>query len=299
MYKRQYDNYDGSVVTHGTNTLAFSSAALSFALPNLDKPVVLTGAQVPFGVAGSDASLNLQNAIRVAAHEVPRVLGVVTVFGSYIISGVKTRKRSSFALDAFAVEAGECLGRIGTEIEFNTYALEKHHCYLESSSGRARFANKLKVYADFNTSDLLSLNELPGIESEWLIKSIRLKEQKSACPLRGAIICAFGAGDSACRDFLVELNRLSIPVVIANQSEHGKATMQVNEPGKKLFVDGLAVPAFDMTLECLTVKFSWLLGQNFSYTEIQRLLVSDLRGEIDAPEMPKNVISRQELVVGA
>jgi L-asparaginase len=97
----EYENYDAFVITHGTNTLGYTCAALSFALGNLGKPVILTGSQVPYGEPGSDAVMNLQNAVQVAANEGERLVGVVAVFGSHIVTGVRVKKRTEFAYDAF------------------------------------------------------------------------------------------------------------------------------------------------------------------------------------------------------
>jgi L-asparaginase len=82
----EYENYDAFVITHGTNTLGYTCAALSFALGKLGKPVILTGSQVPYSYPGSDAVMNLENAIRVAANERETLVGVMAVFGSEIIT---------------------------------------------------------------------------------------------------------------------------------------------------------------------------------------------------------------------
>ena len=98
MIHDRYDDFDSFVVTHGTNTLGYTCAALSFALANPAKPIVLTGSQVPSGVPGSDALTNLQNAIRVAVwqREAGPLKGVMAVFGSHIITGTRVKKDTEF-----------------------------------------------------------------------------------------------------------------------------------------------------------------------------------------------------------
>ena len=108
-----YDEYDSFIVTHGTNTLGYTCAALSFAFANLNKPVILTGSQVPSGMPGSDALTNLNNAIRVAVWPYHPVKGIVAVFGSHIITGTRVKKSTEFDYDAFQSFTSASIGRIG------------------------------------------------------------------------------------------------------------------------------------------------------------------------------------------
>ena len=110
----EYDKYDGFLITHGTNTMAYTASALSFALQNLGKPVVLTGAQVPAEVISTDGRNNLVNALRVCTLDIS---GVFVVFGSKIIMGVRSKKISESDLDAFATFNATDFGRIGIGIE--------------------------------------------------------------------------------------------------------------------------------------------------------------------------------------
>jgi len=105
-----YDSYDGFVITHGTDTMAYSAAALSFFLQELDKPVVFTGSQISIGLIGSDGKRNLVNAFRVAKSDISEV---VVVFGSKIIRGVRARKISAFSLEAFDSVNENPIGEIG------------------------------------------------------------------------------------------------------------------------------------------------------------------------------------------
>jgi L-asparaginase len=161
--KNRYDDIDGFIVTHGTNTMGYTCGALSFALPNLNKPVVVTGSQVPSGQPASDALMNLANAVRVAAYPYEGgVRGVVCVFGSHIISGVRVKKSTEFDLDAF--QTSESLGRIGRIIQIHDDRLKRHHSYLtRGADPPALIRADLRLLNSFDQA-LLSLTEFPGLD---------------------------------------------------------------------------------------------------------------------------------------
>lgn len=96
-----YDDFDAFIILHGTNTMGYTGAALSFALENINKPVILTGAQVPLGYLGSDATTNLVNSLRLAVWGYHPIKGVLCVFGSKIISGTRIKKGTDFDYDPF------------------------------------------------------------------------------------------------------------------------------------------------------------------------------------------------------
>ena len=127
--QKEYDNYQAFIITHGTNTLGYSSAALSFAFENINKPVIMTGSQVPFGFAGSDALMNLDNSLRIAAWPYHKLRGVIVVFGSSIITGTRVKKSTDFDYDAFKSFTSNNLGEIGRIIQINDDGLEKHNSY--------------------------------------------------------------------------------------------------------------------------------------------------------------------------
>jgi L-asparaginase len=275
----EYDAYDAFLITHGTNTLGYTSAALSFALGNLGKPVVLTGAQVPYGETGSDAVMNLENAARVASQR-ERLAGVVAVFGSHIITGVRVKKRTEFAYDAFTTFGSEnSLGRIGRELSWNQVLLDRHNSFMNPTAEKAR---QLDVKASFEM-DLVSLTEFPGLSSRFfkvLVDS----------GVKGILYRAAGAGDpnvapknvrfANLREGFEYLRAKKIPIVVTTQAAEGVASMDVNEPGKLASELG-AIAAWDMSLEAMTVKLAWLLGRGFSYDEIRSSMLKSFRGEID------------------
>src|SRR3989338_4850006 len=121
----KYDDFDAFIILHGTNTMGYTAAALTFALENLNKPVILTGAQVPLGYLGSDATTNLVNSLRLAVWGYHPIKGVMAVFGSKIITGARVKKGTDFDYDPFASFMAGSLGQIGRFIRINQPALDK------------------------------------------------------------------------------------------------------------------------------------------------------------------------------
>jgi len=278
-----YDAHDSFIITHGTNTLGYTCAALSFALANLNKPVILTGSQVPAGLPGTDGLTNLNNAIRVAVwkREKNPIKGVLAVFGSHIISGTRVKKDTEFDYDAFKSFGIGSIGRIGRIININETSLAKHLSYLSTAEyPSARTALDLVCENDFDMSSE-SLSEFPGMSPKFF-QTLVEKEN-----VRGFILRAFGAGDASShlRAGFEYLKKKEIPIVVTTQAPNGNSNFQVNEPGKYLRDHDLAIPAFDMSIEAQTTKLAWLLAKRnkdeLSYKELCRKMKQDIRGEIN------------------
>lgn len=281
----KYHKYDGFVVTHGTNTMGYTSAALSFALENLGKPVVVTGSQVPFGWPGSDAVMNLENAMRVATWDAKPgpVRGVICVFGSHIITGTRVKKSTEFDYDAFQSFSTASLGRIGRVIRWNASNLDRHHKYLSKSAPEACAGRPLRVTRTFD-SRVLSFTEFPGMDPETFKRlSAHLIDQDR---MRGIVFRAFGAGDVSTylHPVFQYLKDRQIPIVVTTQAPNGNSNFAVNEPGQLLDKHKLAIPAYDMSIESMTTKLMWLLGQGFGYDEITDRMLDDLHGEVSPEE---------------
>ena len=281
LVQKHYNDHDSFIVTHGTNTMGYTCAALSFAIANLNKPVVVTGSQVPSGMPGSDALANLNNGIRVALwpHQ-PTVKGVVAVFGSHIITGPRVKKGTEFDYDAFGTFLDSSLGRIGRMITFDLPKLQKHLSYLESRTyNMALTANDLIVENDFDTR-IASLTEFPGMPVDIFKNLVEHND------IKGFILRAFGAGDASHRLHagLDYLKQKEIPIVITTQAPNGNSNFQVNEPGQDIREKDLAIPAYDMSIESQTTKLAWLLAKKrkgeIDYKDVCREMVNDIRGEI-------------------
>lgn len=280
--QEEYDNYDAFLVMHGTNTMGYTSSALTFALDNIGKPVVLTGAQVPLGYLGSDATMNLVNALRVCVWNYATVMGVMVVFGSKVITGSRVKKGTDYDYDPFKSFQTGSLGDIGRYIRLDQSALEKQNSYLSKRVAIATNAHSLVNKNVFATEKIIAITEHPGLRAEILINLVRDND------IKGVIFRAFGAGDpnSSLYPFFEFLKEKEIPIVVTTQAPSGVSNFQVNETGQYLAEHDLAIPAHDMSMESMVTKLSWLIGQDKNYQDIKRLMLEDFHGEIHiAPEL--------------
>lgn len=277
-----YDRFDAFLIMHGTNTMGYTSSALSFALDNIGKPVVLTGAQVPLGYLGSDATMNVVNALRVCVWNYASVMGVLAVFGSRVITGSRVKKGTDYDYDPFKSFQTGSLGEIGRYIRLDETALAKHNSYLSKRHPLATSAKSLVNSNQFDTDKIISITEHPGMSVDFLSK---LTQEDN---IKGIILRSFGAGDPNQNlfPFFKQLQEKRIPIVVTTQAPNGVSNFQVNETGQYLADHDLAIPAHDMSMESMVTKLSWLIGQNKTYEEIKSLMLENMHGEIHiAPEL--------------
>lgn len=274
--EQRYDDFDSFIILHGTNTMGYTAAALSFALENINKPVILTGAQVPLGYLGTDAVTNLVNSLRLAVWSYHEVKGVMAVFGSKIISGVRVKKGTDFDYDPFQSFQKGSLGQIGRFMRLDDITLRKHVSYLSKSKPLAIQSRVLSVKKQFDTKSIASLTELPGMQAD-IFQS--LVENNN---IKAFIFRAFGAGDPSSHLFptFKYLKKKKIPIIVTTQAPGGVSSFQVNETGQYLRQNDLAIPAHDMSIEAMTTKLAWLLAQKMSYEQIKIKMLEDLHGEI-------------------
>jgi L-asparaginase len=252
----QYQHYDGFVITHGTNTMAYTASALSFALPNLGKPVVLTGAQIPGYKIESDARRNFINAVRVAT---ANLAGVYIVFDEEIILGVRSSKVSESKLDAYETINAEDAGEIRTSLRLQTK--------------RVRHAAKLKVETGF-ASNIAVLTLTPTTEPATVGALIN-------AGVRGIILRGYGPGDVG-YNFLPELRyakQKNIPIVMMSQCQEGTTAMEMNDVGAQALRAGV-IQGYDMTVECASTKLMWILHRTNSLSEVKRQMQKNFFGEI-------------------
>ena len=205
------------------------------------------------------------------------IKGVLTVFGSKIITGTRVKKGTDFDYDPFKAFQTGSLGQIGRFIRIDETALAKHNAYLSKHGPLAIQSRVLKVKKDFDTSRIFSLTEFPGLSKD-VFQS--LAENNDA---KAFIFRAFGAGDmsSHLTEGVEYLKKKQIPIVVTTQAPSGVASFQVNEPGMYLKQHDLAIPAYDMSIEAMTVKMGWLLAQGKSYEQIKVDMLEDMHGEIN------------------
>ncbi len=267
----EYKNYDGFLITMGTNTMAYASSAVSFALTGIGKPVVFTGAQIPAEVISTDGRNNLVNALRVAAMDLG---GVFLVFGSKIILGCRAKKYSESDLDAFKTFNDSDFAEISIGIKINKEGYDRHDRPFKAKNG---FEDNIACFTC-----------IPGLRNEHLIALIE-------GGIKGIILRAFGSGDVP-HELLPALRRArekKIPVVITTQCPGGATVMGLNDPGLQALRQGKVIQAFDMCMEAMSTKLMWLLKQGIPYEELRDNMQKSLCGEVSTKRV--KVFLNQEL----
>lgn len=267
LIEENYSKHDGFVLLHGSDTMAYTASALSFMLENLNKPVILTGSQLPLGIIRTDGKENLITAIEIAAEQKngkPVVPEVCIYFEYQLYRGNRTHKYNAEHFQAFQSANYPILAEAGVHIKFNYNAIRKVN------------NKKLVVHTKLD-SDIAILKIFPGI-SKSVVESVLAAKQ-----LKAVVLETFGAGNGPTDTWFVELlkNAIKRGVVIYNVTqcnagavEQGK--YETSTQLKKIGVIGGA----DITYEAAIAKLMFLLGQNSSLKDIPRLLTSSLRGEL-------------------
>ncbi len=255
---------DGVIVIHGTDTLAYSASALSFLLGGFDKPVILTGSQIPLCEVRSDAPLNLISASQAIA--TGRVSEVCVCFGRHIFRGNRTTKVKSTGLDAFASPNLQPLVEIGTNLQF------------ASLGGLGAEGDRLgMVTPEFRDSKIAILRVFPGIPAGFIDAIVQSGAD-------GIILSCYGVGTAptADRDFLAALRRASaagVIVIAVTQCQQGSVALNTYAAGSALAEAG-AVSGFDMTTEAAFTKLHALLSLNVPPDQVTDLIQQNLSGEL-------------------
>ena len=247
------------MVAHGTDTMAYTASALSFALQNLSKPVVLTGAQKPIYDLASDAQNNLINAVKVALLDVPEVC---IVFGTRILRGNRAQKMSESKLNAFWSPVALPLGCVALEPEIHTDRI-------------IRRPGSLMFKPDFE-KEVMFYQIFPGLDARYINIAI-----DNGC--KGVVLNSYGAGNVPNGEFsllptIKKAAAANIPVVVTTQCVEG-STRLIYEVGQTA-VEAGAIPAFDMTSEAATTKLMWALAQTGGLAEIKKIMRTNFAGEI-------------------
>lgn len=255
------EGFDGVVVTHGTDTMAYTASMLSFMLPDIDRPVVLTGSQLPIDHPLTDAPSNLRLALEMASSGAP---GIFVAFGNLVLRGCRASKSSTEAFDGFRsvnfppVASADAAG------------LKINPALVRQPNGPARledrFDSRVALIKLFPGLEPALLHALPGLGA------------------RGVVVEAFGSGGVPIgrRNLTAELLFLAesgLVVAVGSQCPDGKADLSIYEAGQRAQSDGVVCTG-EMSTEAAVTKLMWSLGQTSSRDEAAALFMTDLAGEL-------------------
>ncbi|HPT15027.1 MAG TPA: type I asparaginase [Bacteroidales bacterium] len=267
VIEKNYENYDGFVILHGTDTMAYSASMLSFMLENLNKPVIFTGSQLPIGSVRSDGRDNFITAVEIAADrqfDTPVVPEVAIYFENKLLRGNRTNKFNAENFNAFLSGNYPPLAEVGVYIRYN-------HANILKPNFRV-----LKVNYSLDTN-VAVLKLFPGI-SENVVKSVLQIEG-----LKGLILETYGAGNAPTEAWFVHClqNAVEHGITIYNvtQCKGGSVEMGKYETSVALEKIGI-VGGYDITTESAVTKMMFLLGQGFSGNKLGEMLQTSLRGEL-------------------
>ena len=265
--QENYASYDGFVVLHGTDTMAYTATALSFMLENLDKPVVVTGSQLPLAKARTDAAQNLVTALMIAASDgVPVIPEVSILFDKVLLRGNRSRKVSSNGFAGFESPNCDPLARIGEHIDVNTKLVRKP-------------ATEGFFVSEFLEPHVLPFDIFPGVNTEILEKIFEISG------LKGVVMKTYGTGNVPTDPrFLDEIGNAvnkGIAVVNITQCTQGMVEMGLYDASVELLRNGV-ISGLDMTPEAALVKTMFLLGQGYDISTVKDQMQRNLRGEQSA-----------------
>lgn len=263
---KHHKAFDGFVVLHGTDTMAYTASALPFMLQGLQKPVVITGAQIPLCSVRNDARENLITALLITANfKIPEVC---LCFGDKLLRGNRAVKVDADSLDAFESPNFPPLGTVGINIKINGDLI--------LPPPKTRKTIKVKP---LNESRVAGLRLFPGI-------SVDIVKNFLQPPIRGLILETYGIGnapeDEGLLAALKAANDRGVIIVNCTQCLKGTVNMDDYATGTSLSRAGV-ISGYDMTPEAALAKLSFLLNQKLSVATMKEMMQTDLKGELTRP----------------
>ena len=270
LIEEKYEEYDGFVILHGTDTMAYSASALSFMIENLSKPVIFTGSQLPIGMPRTDGKENLISAVEIAAAKDAEghalVPEVCICFDNILMRGNRTCKMNSDNFRAFRSENLPPLAEAGIHIRYNTGIIRRPVSWED--------APVFRKYLDTRVS-ILKMH--PGITPQ-IVRDIMCSPDT-----RAVIIETYGAGNAPSKEWFLKIvqEAAGMGKIILNVTQciAGSVNMDIYATGKCL-KDAGVVSGYDSTTESALAKLFYLLGTFQDNEQVKLLLKEDLRGEI-------------------
>jgi L-asparaginase len=252
-----YDEFDGFVIIHGTNTMSYTAAALTFALQNLSKPVILTGALLPINELSGDGRANLIFAIRAAELDLAEVC---IVLGPRILRGSRAVKAEQSLLQTFDSPKFPALGEFNVDVTL-------------SDARMVRRKRTLSARPEFD-DNVVSITLHPGLPERFFDVLLDARP-------RGIVMRAYGLGmlPEQLFPWIRRVTEKDIPLVITSQLLRGRIDLELYR--KQLTLEQLGViSGRDMTHECAVVKLMWALGQTRSTDRVRELVERNIAGEM-------------------
>lgn len=268
IIEENYENYDGFVVLHGSDTMSYSASALSFMFENLSKPIIFTGSQLPIGDLRTDAKENLITSIQIAGlqrHGRPVIREVGLYFEYKLYRGNRTTKINAEHFQAFASPNYAPLVESGVHLSVN-----------ESALWRTNRRRRMKLHTGLNDQIVL-IKMFPGISRTLLEHLLHMQD------LKGVILETYGSGNAPTEEWFVDLLRQSISrgIVVVNVTQciGGSVAMGQYETSTQLRKIGV-VSGKDITTEAAVSKMMYLLAKELSSKVFKTIFETSLRGEM-------------------
>ena len=270
LIEEKYDEYDGFVILHGTDTMAYSASALSFMIEHLTKPVIFTGSQLPIGMPRTDGKENLISAVEIAAAKDEEghalVPEVCICFDNILMRGNRTCKMNSDNFRAFRSENLPPLAEAGIHIRYNTGIIRYPVDWDRTPIFRKNLDTRVAI-----------LKMHPGITPQIIRDIICSKDT------RAVIVETYGAGNAPSKEWFLEIVKEAAAMgkIILNVTQciAGSVNMDIYATGKCLKAAGV-VSGYDSTTESALAKLFYLMGSFDDNKQVKQLLEEDLRGEI-------------------
>jgi len=261
-----HDHYDGFVVLHGTDTMAYTASALPFMLQGLQKPVIISGAQIPFCEIRNDARENLITAMLIAADFV--IPEVCLCFGSKLLRGNRATKIDADGFEAFASPNFPALGIVGTEIKINWDLVLSPSQESEPVVARPMRASRVAV-----------LRLFPGISADIVHNVLQP-------PIKGVVLETYGTGNAPQDPQLIgalqTASERGIVIINCTQCSKGSVNMTDYATSSTLAKAGV-ISGFDMTVEAALAKLACLFGRDLEPEIVKEKMQINMRGELSRP----------------